>query len=98
MFNLLYCSKNFRKTARSFWNYYPDKPNSVYTYPADTPANEIQRKKRFRSIYESESFDYKTKLINVLPGVDDDVNSEVTSESEDIKNCCTSKKLKKFYF
>ena len=27
MFNLLYCSKNFRKTTRSFWNYYPDNQN-----------------------------------------------------------------------
>ena len=30
MYNLLYCSKNFRKTAGSFWNYYPDMPNSGY--------------------------------------------------------------------
>ena len=28
MLNLLYCSMNFRKTTGSFWNYYPDKPNS----------------------------------------------------------------------
>ena len=26
MYNLLYYSKNFRKTTGSFWNYYPDKP------------------------------------------------------------------------
>ena len=32
MFNLLYSSKNFRKTTGSFWNYYPDKPNSGYDY------------------------------------------------------------------
>ena len=30
MYNLLYYSKNFRKTAGSFWNYYPDMPNSGY--------------------------------------------------------------------
>ena len=30
MLNLLYSSKNFRKTTGSFWNYYPDKPNSGY--------------------------------------------------------------------
>ena len=28
MYNLLCYSKNFKKTAGSFWNYYPDKPNS----------------------------------------------------------------------
>ena len=30
MYSLLYYSKNFRKTTGSFWNYYPDKPNSGY--------------------------------------------------------------------
>ena len=30
MYNLLYYSKNFRKTTESFWNYYPDMPNPVY--------------------------------------------------------------------
>ena len=30
MYNLLYHSKNFRKTTGSFWNYYPDMPNSGY--------------------------------------------------------------------
>ena len=28
MYNLLYCLKNFRKTTGSFWNYYPDIPNT----------------------------------------------------------------------
>ena len=28
MFNLLYCSKIFRKAAGSYWNYYPYKPKS----------------------------------------------------------------------
>ena len=30
MYNLLYYSKNFRKTTGSFRNYYPDKPSSGY--------------------------------------------------------------------
>ena len=30
MYNLLYCSKDFRKTTGSLWNYYPDNPNSGY--------------------------------------------------------------------
>ena len=30
MYKLLYYSKNFTKTTGSFWNYYPDKPNSGY--------------------------------------------------------------------
>ena len=28
MYNLLYYSKDFRKTTGSFWNYYPDMPSS----------------------------------------------------------------------
>ena len=79
MFNLLYWSKNFRKTTGPFWNYYPDKPKSVY----DNEDNEKQR--ILFPIKDSESFDYKTKLINTLPGVDDDANNDVTRESEDIK-------------
>ena len=30
MYNLLYYSKNFRKSTGSFWNSYPDMPNSDY--------------------------------------------------------------------
>ena len=30
LYNLLYYSKDYRKTTGSFWNYYPDKPNSGY--------------------------------------------------------------------
>ena len=28
MYNLLECSKNFRKTTGSLWNYYRDEPNN----------------------------------------------------------------------
>ena len=59
MFDLLYSSKIFRKTTGSFWNYYPDIPNSGH--------NNDNRDRIFYSIRNSESFDYKTKLINVLP-------------------------------
>ena len=84
MFNLLYSSKNFRKTTGFFWNYYPDQPNSRYTVAANTCIDEIERR-RFRSIYESESFNYKTKFINALPGINDNANNDVTTESEYIK-------------
>ena len=30
MYNLLYYSKNFRKTSGTFWNYYPDMPSFEY--------------------------------------------------------------------
>ena len=59
MHNLLNYSKNFRKTTGSFWNYYPDKPNSGY--------NNNNRDRIFYRIRNSESFDYKTKLVGNLP-------------------------------
>ena len=97
MFNLLY-SKTFRRTTGSFWSYYPDIPNSLYTYVANTPADELLIKRRFRPIYESESFDYKTKFINALPGINDDANNDVTTESEEIKIVVPLKNLSNFVF
>ena len=52
IYNLLYYSKNFRKTTGSFWNYYPDMPNSGY----DDEDNE--RERIFYSIKDSESFNH----------------------------------------
>ena len=89
MFNLLYCSKNL--TTRSFWNYYPDMPSSGY----DDEDNE--RERIFYSIKNSESFDYNTKLIKTLPGVDDG-NNDVTRESENIKIIVPLKNLSNFIF
>ena len=60
MYNLLYYSKNFRKTTGSFWNYYPDKPKSGYDDEDD------ERERIFYPIKDSESFDYKAKLTGIL--------------------------------
>ena len=59
MYNLLYHSKKFRKTTGSFWNYYRDEPNSGY--------NNNNTDRIFYPIKDSESFDYKTKLVGKLP-------------------------------
>ena len=67
MYNLLYYSKNFRKTTGSFWNYYPDKPNSGYSAKPDgQDDNDYEREKIFYPIKGSESFNYKTKLVGTL--------------------------------
>ena len=56
MYNLLYYSKNFRKTTGSFWNYYPDMPNSGYSEQIGGQTNvRYQREKVFYSIKNSES-------------------------------------------
>ena len=98
MFNLLYFPKIFRKTARSFWNYYPHKPNSNYVYPVGITAARRERAKIFQSIYNSESFNYKTKFINVLDGINDNANNDVNTESEEIKIIVPLKNLSNFIF
>ena len=84
MYNLLYYSKNFRKTTGSFWNYYPDMPNSSL-------LGDNERKKVFYPIRNSESFNYKTKLVGELPDGDD-------VELEDIKIVVPLKNLSNFMF
>ena len=92
MFNLLYCSKNFRKTTGFFWNCYPDKPKSGH----DNNANLRQR--IIYPIEDSESFDYKTKLINVLPGAADVANNDVETELEYINIILPLRNLSNFIF
>ena len=82
MFNLLYCSKNYRKTTGSFWNYYPYKPSSGYI------AN-YERTRVFYPIRHSESFSYKTKLV-------DNLSDENDAELEDIKFVVPLKNLSNF--
>ena len=98
MFNLLYYSKNFLKTIGSFWNYYPDMPNSGYVYNAGITAACIPRERLLKSIHNSKSLDYKTKFINTLPGIGDNANNDVTSESEEIKIVIPLKNLSNFIF
>ena len=82
MYNLLYYSKNYRKTAGSFWNYCIDEPNSGY--------NNNARDRIFYPIKDSESFNYKTKFVGKLPINEDDL--------EGIKIVVPLKHLMKFIF
>ena len=52
MYNLLECSKNYRKPTGSLWNYYRDKPNSSKDDDSTT-----------HSILNSESFNYKANFM-----------------------------------
>ena len=83
MYNLLYYSKNFRKTTGSFWNYYPDIPSSGYNDDDD------ERTRISYPIKNLESFDYKTKIIATLPAGD---------ELEDKKIVIPLKKISNFMF
>ena len=84
MYNLLYYSKNFRKTTGSFWNYYPDMPSSEY-------VGDNERTRVFYPITNSESFNYKTKLVGNLP-----VGN--AAELEGIKISVPLKNLSNFMF
>ena len=61
MYNLLECSKNYRKTTGSLWNYYRDEPNSGI----GVINNNINY-----SIKDSKSFDYETSITRKIEGID----------------------------
>ena len=93
MYNLLYYSKNFRQTAGSFWNYYPDMPKSGH----DNNANLRQR--IIYPIKNSESFNHKTKLIGNVPDAADPADGDdIERELEDIKIVVPLKNISNFMF
>ena len=93
MYNLLYYSKNFRKTTGSFRNYYPNKPKSGH----DNNAN--LRERILYPIKDSESFYYKTKLIGNVPDVADPADDDdIERELEDIKVVVPLKTISNFMF
>ena len=92
MYNLLYYSKNFRKTTGSFWNYFPDMPKF---------GHDNNAKLRQRVIYpikDSESFNYKTKLVGNVDVVADAADNDIKTELEDIKIVVPLKNLSNFIF
>ena len=74
MYNLLYYYKIFRKTTGSFWKYYPDMPKSGH----DNNANLRQR--IIYPIKDSESFNYKTKLVGNVDAVADAADNDAKTD------------------
>ena len=91
MYNLLFCSKNFRKTTGSFWNYYPDIPKSGHN------DDDNLRERIIYPIKDSESFNYKTKLVGNVPGVADPADG-IERELEDMKIVVPLKDISNFGF
>ena len=83
MHNLLYCSKNFRKTTGSLWNHYPDIPSSEY-------VGNNERIRVFYPISGSKIFIYKTRLVGKLP--------DGENELEDVRIVVPLKSLSNFIF
>ena len=88
MYNSLYYSKNFRKTGGSFWNYYPDMPKSGHDNNADL------RQRMIYPIKDSESSNYKTKLVGNIDAADNGVKTDL----EDKKIVVPLKNLTNFMF
>ena len=77
MYNLLECSKNYRKTTRSLWNYYRDKPNSGI----GCRNNNVNY-----SIKDSKSFDYKARITEKLKGIDRTKDDEIVVPLKHVSN------------
>ena len=92
MYNLLYYSKNFRKTTGSFWNYYPDMPKSGHDNNADL------RQRIIYPIKDSESLNYKTKLVGNVGAVADAADNDIKTDLEDIKIFVPLKNVSNFMF
>ena len=60
MYNLLKCSKNYRKTTGSSWNYYRDEPSSGI----GGENNNVNY-----SIKDSKSSDFKTSITGKLKDI-----------------------------
>ena len=58
MYNLLECSKNYKKTTGSLWNYYRDEPNNPTLNSDDSPTVNYNAD----PITNSESFKYKSSI------------------------------------
>ena len=67
MYNLLYYSKNYRKTTGSLLNYYRDEPNFGYN------NDKNERTRMFYPIKNSESLNYKRRITGQLPANEDDL-------------------------
>ena len=93
MYNLLYYAKNLRKTIGYFWNYYPGMQKSGHD------NNAILRQRIIYPIKDSESFNYKTKLVGNVPGVADSADGDdIERELEDIKVVVPLKNISNFMF
>ena len=86
MYNLLEYSKNYRKTAGSFWNYYRDEPNNPPTdnYNADPITN-------------SESFKYKSSITGKTSNANQGTEQGNTKTKKNLEIVVPLKHLSNFW-
>ena len=82
MYSFIECSKNYRKTTSSLWNYYRDEPNnsSADNFNADPITN-------------SASFKYQRSIIGKTANNDNNDNNT----KEDVESVVPSKYLSNFW-
>ena len=85
MYNFLEYSNNYRKTTRSFWNYYRDEPNNPPLNDDDPPTINYKAD----PITNSESFKYKSSITGKTSNANEE-NDENTEQG----NTKTKKILK----
>ena len=78
MYELIECSKNYKKTTGRFWNYYRDQPNSG----VGGENNNVN----YSSIKDSKSFDYKISIAGKLAGTDTTKDVEIFVPSKYLSN------------
>ena len=76
MYNLLEYSNNYRKTTRSFWNYYRDEPNNPPLNDDDPPTINYDAD----PITNSESFKYKSSITGKTSNANEE-NGENTEQN-----------------
>ena len=77
MYNLLEYSNNYRKTTRSFWNYYRDEPNNPPLNDDDPPTINYDAD----PITNSESFKYKSSITGKTSNANEE-NGENTEQND----------------
>ena len=75
MYNLRVCSKSYRKTAGSLWNYYRDEPNNPPLNDDNPPTVNYNAD----PITNSESFKYKSSITGKTPNTNQE-NGENTEQ------------------
>ena len=93
MYNLLECSKNYRKTTGSFWNYYRDEPNHPPLNDDDPPTiNYNADPKR-----NSESFKYKSSITGKTSNANNNSEQENTKPKRNLEIVVPLKYLSNFW-
>ena len=93
-YNLIKCSKNYRKTTVSLWNYYRDEPNNLNDDDSRTVNYNTYVTTNFKSFKYKSSITGKKSQMQIKKMV-----KTLSKEIQRLKkslNCCAIKTFKQF--